>query len=97
MANLLSLQKDFLEDFQGQSTFTKHVKHGGPAPRHRVSVYHNNITQALRKTLSIIYPLTWKLIGRPVQTGLPMPLFKAQTLFPKQAFWMSGEQISLPF
>ena len=69
MANLLSLQKDFLEDFQGQSTFTKHVKHGGLAPRHRVSVYHNNITQALRKTLSIIYPLTWKLIGEACANG----------------------------
>ena len=82
MANLLSLQKDFLEDFQGQSTFTKRVKHGGPAPRHRVSVYHNNITQALRKTLSIIYPLTWKLIGETCANGAAYAFIQGSNSLP---------------
>ena len=49
MSDLLSLQKDFLDNFQGLgSSYEKHIKVKGPSPQSRLSVYHNNITQALR-------------------------------------------------
>lgn len=69
MDNLFSLQRSFLESYQGRGSFEKAIKDKGSSPQNRLSISHNNINQALRKSLSFIYPLTWKLVGEPCANG----------------------------
>ncbi len=69
MSHLLSLQQDFLKSFRHGSSFEDNIIVNGPSPQNRLSIYHNNIVQALINCLSIAYPLTWKLIGEDCAKG----------------------------
>lgn len=69
MSNLFELQKDFLHYFKDSSVLLKMIKTDGVTSHNRLNVYHNNITQALRKALFLIYPLTWRLIGEECANG----------------------------
>jgi len=69
MSNLLSLQKKFLDHFRSEGSYEKYIKVNGPSPQSRLSVYHNNTTQALRNALAATYPLTWKLVGEDCANG----------------------------
>lgn len=85
MANLFSLQRSFLESFQGIDVFENRIKTKGPSPQNRLSVYHNNINQALRKSLSFIYPLTWKLVGELCADGAAYAFIRKEGSLPTTA------------
>jgi len=85
MDNLFSLQRSFLESFQGIDAFENRIKIKGPSPQNRLSVYHNNINQALRKALSLIYPLTWKLIGELCANGATYAFIRKKESLPATA------------
>jgi hypothetical protein len=82
MDNLFSLQRSFLESFQGIDAFKNQIKIKGPSPQNRLSVYHNNINQALRKSLSLIYPLTWKLVGELCANGAAYAFIRKKESLP---------------
>ncbi|MBY0291932.1 MAG: DNA-binding domain-containing protein [Alphaproteobacteria bacterium] len=82
MVSLLSLQKDFFESYQGRSSFANYLKGEGPSSKHRLEIYYNNITFALRKALAISYPLTWKLIGEDCANGAAYAFIQAGTFLP---------------
>ncbi len=69
MSNLLILQKNFLESFEGTPSFEKHIKIKGVSVKSRLSVYYSSIIQTLLRTLTLTYPLTWKLIGEDCADG----------------------------
>lgn len=82
MVNLLFLQRDFLESYQGRSTFAGYLKGESSSSKHRLEIYHNNITIALRKALAISYPLTWKLIGQDCANGAAYAFIQEGTFLP---------------
>ena len=82
MVSLLSLQKKFLESYQGRSSFASYLKGEGPSSKHRLEIYHHNITFALRKALAISYPLTWKLIGEECANGAAYAFIQTGMFFP---------------
>lgn len=83
MDDLLFLQKNFLEDFQRVDSFEPWIKRKGPRPDQRLSVYHNNVTQALRHALKIIYPLTWKLVGEECANGAAYAFIQGGKFLPQ--------------
>ena len=83
MDNLLSLQNNFLESFQGIGSFENHIKINGVSPKNRLSIYKNNITQALLKALALTYPLTWKLIGEDCANGAAYAFVQEGTFLPR--------------
>lgn len=82
MDNLFSLQRAFLESFQGIGSFEKRIKAKGPSPQNRLSISRNNINQTLRKSLSLGYPLTWKLVGEPCANGVAYAFIRTENSLP---------------
>ncbi len=63
MADLFSLQKDFLASYEGKASFEEFLRVNGTSPQNRLAVYYGNMNVSLRKILESVYPLIWKLIG----------------------------------
>jgi hypothetical protein len=82
MSNLFALQKEFLDYFLNPSSSLKSIKINGVKPHDRLSIYHTNITQALRKALFLTYPLTWKLLGEECANGAAYAFIREGTSLP---------------
>jgi hypothetical protein len=84
MVDLLTLQKAFLETYEGKRSFKDFVKINTISPENRFSVYKGNIEGAFRKALEGMYPLTWKLIGQKCADGAAYAFIRAQKSYPQQ-------------
>lgn len=83
MVNLRDCQKQFLESYQESSSFIDLIKSNDISSTHRLSVYHTSIREALRKALSLTYPLTWKLIGEHCANGVAYAFIREKTSLPQ--------------
>lgn len=82
MANLLSLQKEFLETYQKDGALYDFIKVNGPSAQNRFSVYQDSLTGSLRDILTIIYPLTWKLIGEECANQAALAFIRKEQSLP---------------
>lgn len=84
MVDLLTLQKAFLEAYEGKRAFKDFVKINTISPENRFSVYKRNVEGAFRKALEGTYPLTWKLIGQKCADGAAYAFIRAQKSYPQK-------------
>lgn len=84
MLKLSTLQKAFLETYEGKRSFKDFVKINTISPENRFSVYKGNIEGAFRKALEGTYPLTWKLIGQECADGAAYAFIRAQKSYPQE-------------
>ncbi|MBY0500927.1 MAG: DNA-binding domain-containing protein [Alphaproteobacteria bacterium] len=82
MGSLFSLQEEFLKFFLNSSFSLESIKANGVKPHNRLSIYRNNITEALRKALFLTYPLTWELIGEECANGAAYAFIREGTSLP---------------
>lgn len=81
---MLTLQKAFLETYEGTRSFKDFVKINAASPENRFSVYRGNIEGAFRKALEGTYPLTWKLIGQKCADGAAYAFIRTQKSYPQE-------------
>ena len=84
MVDLLTLQKAFLEAYEGKRAFKDFVKINTVSPENRFLVYKRNVEAAFRKALEGTYPLTWKLIGPKCADGAAYAFIRAQKSYPQK-------------
>ncbi|MBX9621265.1 MAG: DNA-binding domain-containing protein [Alphaproteobacteria bacterium] len=84
MVDMLTLQKAFLETYEGTRSFKDFVKINAGSPENRFSVYKGNIESTFRKALEGKYPLTWKLIGQKCADGAAYVFIRAQKSYPQE-------------
>ncbi|MBX9787145.1 MAG: DNA-binding domain-containing protein [Alphaproteobacteria bacterium] len=84
MVDLLTLQKAFLEAYEGKRSFKDFVKMNTVSHENRFSVYKGNVEGAFRKALEGTYPLTWKLIGQKCADGAAYAFIRAQKSYPQE-------------
>ena len=89
MLKLSSLQKAFLEAYEGTKSFKNFVKINTVSPENRFSVYKGNIEGAFRKALERTYPLTWKLIGQRCADSAAYAFIRAQKSYPQEGILLS--------
>ncbi len=84
MLKLYSLQKAFLETYEGTRSFKDFVKINAVSPENRFSVYKGNVEGAFRKALEGTYPFTWKLIGQNCADSAAYAFIRAQKSYPQE-------------
>lgn len=80
MANLKTLQIQFLKSLNGDTSFMEAIKF---SPENRLSVYHGSVRETLRKALHLTYPLTWKLIGEDCANGAAYAFIREEKWLPQ--------------
>ncbi len=84
MSSLIKQQQDFLKSYRGEKGFESVIKLKGLSPERRLAIYHDSVQGSLAKALSVIYPLTWKLIGKNCADAAAHQFIDQEMILPSQ-------------